>query len=303
MGHLGLHRTDHVLPTSDERDGGIDICRGRHGGGGQSTHGLGRGVDLIDVIALNGLGGSSPAEGCHATSVGHGEVGGRCHHVHAKGRITHQCQMCLPDASLPTFRLWGVQPGVVHGGQCARTDGFAHAHVVEVPRRDRRPAIGQSLTTGQWRAQEIVLVVPIAEVASEGHVEDPAHAHRSGVVLGGGHVVGTVVGQHAPLHPLRAAPGGIGPHVALPVDVGIEGTAIGIGIRDVGRADQGRQVAPAAAGERVADPLQVVEHDTTHLGRPDLALELADLVQVRAHQVHLALGKGGHVVHIHPCHL
>ena len=300
---LVLHRPYHELTSGDERNGRIQIgclddrCRCK------PARGLRRRIDHVHMVSIHRIGRSRPAERCHATRIRDSEVGRRCDHVHTQAGIAHQGQVCLAHRALPTLCLGHVEARIVHRGQGTRTDRFPHTHMVEIPCRDRSPTIRQGLSAGQWCAQEVVLVVPISEVATESHVEHTTHAHRCGVVLCCRHIVRTIEREHTSFVPLGTATGGIGPEVALPVHIGVERTAIRIRFGDVRRTHQGCDVAPSASRQWIAHPLKVVEDDTPDLRGPRLQLELMHLVQVGAHELCLALSECRHVVHVHTTHL
>ncbi|MBV6405298.1 MAG: hypothetical protein GFGODING_02065 [Flavobacteriales bacterium] len=211
--------------------------------------------------------------------------------------------MRLADAALPAAMHRGVERGgVVHGGQGAVSDVVAHAHVVEHEVRDGGPAVGERVATGEEGAEEVVLVVPVAEVASEGEVEHPPElAGRK--VLRGANVVRAVVREH-PVHRLLQPPAAaVRPEVALVVDQGVEGRAVLVGKGHVGRTHQGRNGADTTSGQGITRVLEIVEHHAAHLGREGLDLEVVRLVQVDPHELGLRQAEGRQVVQVHAAHL
>ena len=208
------------------------------------------------------------------------------------------------DGPLPSVREGRVQACVVHGGKHTGTDRFPHAHVVEVPSRDGGPHVGERVAVGQGCSQEVVRVVPVAEIASEGHVEHAVVATGRGRdILCGPDVVGPVKGEGVSGHGLQATTAGIGPQVTLAVHHGVKGGTILVGCCDVGGAYKRSHGPPTAGGERVGHPLQVVEHQPTHGGRETLDLVTVRLVQVCPKQFGLRLAERGHRAHIHTAHL
>ena len=85
---------------------------------------------------------------------------------------------------LPPSVLGRVQVHVVHGEPGTIPDIVAHAHVLEPPVGDACPYARQCVSAGHDGFHEPVGHVPIAEIATKGHVEDPAVGDRSIIVRG-----------------------------------------------------------------------------------------------------------------------
>ena len=201
---LQFHRAHHVLAARDEWNGGIGM-------GNPCYQVLADPCDrtirfeLINVIPIDTFRRCGPGERYMAIHIIHLQCGGWCHHAHAQTWITHQCQMDARDiATLPPIILRGVQAGIIHCDQCAVPDVLSKAHMMEVPWWHAGPAIGERFTFGDGCAQKVVLVVPVAEIATQRHVEHPPHACVRRVVLGGADVAGPIEGDHA-IHPLLAS--------------------------------------------------------------------------------------------------
>ncbi len=173
---------------------------------------------------------------------------------------------------------------------------------MELPVRDRRPTIRQGLPATEHRTQEVVLVVPVAIVAPEGHVEHTVEVARR-QVLGRGYVVRTVVGEDAVHGLLQATSGTIGPEIALVVHQRVEGRAVLVREGDVRRTYERRDGADAPCGHWVTGILEVVEHDTAHLRAEPLDLETVGLVQVGPGQFQFTEAEGRHVVQVDPADL
>ena len=168
--------------------------------------------------------------------------------------------------------------------------------------RNGRPDACQARSASDVGAQEIVAVIPIAEVAAKGHVEDAAHAGGS-KVLRCRDVGRAVKGQYAPIARLSACATAVGPHVALAIHQLVEGRTVLIRVSDVTSANQGSHAAPATCRERIAHPLQIVEHERTLLGHPALQLEIVRTIEISTHELRGAQREGWHVRQIHAPYL
>ncbi len=201
-------------------------------------------------------------------------------------------------AALPATVLRRIERGVVHGRQGAVPDVVAHAHVVEEPAGNTRPHVGQCLAAGERCLEEVVPGVPIPEVAPERHVEHAA-MRRIGRILGGA--------AHVARQVPASATAGVGPEVALVVDVGAERGAEGVEVGEVLRTDERTDAAVAAGGELLGVLGEVVEHATAELRNEGAGLELVGLVEVERQLLRLVhageVVEIPHLQHVHAAHL
>ncbi len=206
--------------------------------------------------------------------------------------------MCSTNTALESIGLRRVEARVVHRETGAVADALSHTHVFEVPCRNGHPSIGERIAAGDHRAEEIVLVVPVAEIAAEGHIEDAANRGARCVVLRCGDKVGAVVCEHASFIRLETTTAVVGPQVALVIDQPTEVASVHIRRGHVRGAHQRGHIAPRACTERVTGPLEIVEYDAPRLRRDDLHLEVVRLVQVVPRQLHFGLRERRHVIEI-----
>src|SRR5262245_4690471 len=116
------------------------------------------------------------------------------------------------------------------------TNRFAEAHVMEVPPRPPAPHTRQRVCRrAKRRTQEIVLIVPIAEPASEEHCENSLRVVRC-------EVPGCAKADY---RGLRSRPAAVGPEMPLRAKC-----CKPIGSRDIRRAEKWREVDVSSCSER-----------------------------------------------------
>ena len=196
--------------------------------------------------------------------------------------------MNFPYGTLPAFSDRGIQAAVVHGEHDTVADILTLTHMMEIPGRNAGPDACQCITLCDRRAQEVVLIIPVAEIASAGHIENTTHAAVGSIVLCGTYVVGTIEGDLPALIKLRSPTAGIGPQITLAVHQTLELGSVLVRIGDVGCADQWSHVPPTRSCERISDPLKIVEHQRTVLWAPSFDLETVRTVEIVAEELSFA---------------
>ena len=161
------------------------------------------------------------------------------------------------------------------------------------------PHAAEPVARRDVRLQEIVPVVPVAEVAAEGHIENTTVDHATGEVLRRGDIVRPVEGEDTVVRGLQSTATAVGPEITLVVDEGCVGWSVGIAIGDVARGDTWCHALVSAPGQWVRHPLEVVEHDAAHRWGEAFDLEVVRPVEVVLHQLHLTHAESWHVVHVH----
>ena len=94
----------------------------------------------------------------------------RRHNLLAQSRIAEQSHMYAAGA----VSGW-VSAGIVHGNARAVTQGFAEPHGMKCPMRPASPGIAQNSAGTERRAQQVVAIVPVAEVTSKSHGKHRPH--------------------------------------------------------------------------------------------------------------------------------
>lgn len=142
----------------------------------------------------------------------------------------------------------------------------------------------EAVATGDHGAQHVVGVVPIAEVAPERKIEDPAARIERQLLRGD--AIGGADELRVPLaiHRLRSCAAVVGKEMIVRAVVIDEGRHGRQQIGDVARTDAGPSAHVAGARQRVGDPLEIVVHHRRHGHRVSLRFVTVGPGEVRAQQ-------------------
>ena len=204
--------------------------------------------------------------------------------MHAQGGIAHERDVYTTGAGVGRFV---VAVAVVLCERCGVAYGLTQPHVVEEPVGITRPEVGERTAGCQCGTEEVVRVIPVAEVAAE---EDGEHTLR--VAAGELRTVANTVGA---VPPSTAA--AIAPQVRLRAQLGEV-----VACNGVVRVYQRTKTPPCVLGEGIGVTGEVVIDHGAILRGELLELPLVQLGEVVPQQGGLVRAEGGQVVEINAAH-